>query len=82
MKRLDFQSLPELRPRHCVLAGASGTHSVCVRNIHQNVKLMIHGVKLGEFSTPDGTSFSYQDCIAKAICNPPLPTCYIGTCNQ
>ena len=36
----------ELRPPHCALAGASGTHSVCVCTIHKNVKLMFLGAKL------------------------------------
>ena len=29
----------ELRRKHCVLAGTSGTHSVCVCTMYQNVKL-------------------------------------------
>ena len=51
-KKVGFSKCAELRPRHCVLAGASGTQSVCVCTIHQNVKLMIHGVKLGELAHP------------------------------
>ena len=40
-----FSKFAELRPKECVLAGASGTHTVCVCIIHQNVKLMIEGQK-------------------------------------
>ena len=36
----------ELRPKDCVLAGATGTHSVCVCIMHQNVKLMMAGGQL------------------------------------
>lgn len=32
--KIGFSKFAELRPRYCVLAGASGTHSVCVCTIH------------------------------------------------
>jgi hypothetical protein len=38
----------ELRPRHASLAGAAGTHSVCVCVQHQNIKLMADAIKLNE----------------------------------
>ena len=44
MEKIGFSKFSELRPQHCVLAGASGTHAVCVCTIHQNVKLMMIGV--------------------------------------
>ena len=28
--KIGFSKFSELRPKHCVLAGASGTHTVCV----------------------------------------------------
>ena len=43
--KVGFSKFAELRPKECVLAGASGTHTVCVCIIHQNVKLMIEGQK-------------------------------------
>ena len=43
--KVGFSKFAELRPKECVLAGASGTHTVCVCIIHQNVKLMIKGQK-------------------------------------
>ena len=45
-KFVGFSKFADLRPKHCVLAGASGTHAVCVCTIHQNVKLMIVGGKI------------------------------------
>ena len=33
-EKVGFSKFAELRPKHCVLAGASGTHSVCVCTIH------------------------------------------------
>ena len=35
-----------LRPKHCIFAGSSGTHTVCVCVHHENVKLMNEGVQL------------------------------------
>ena len=35
-----FFKFCSLRPKVCVIAKASGTHSVCVCLIHQNVKLL------------------------------------------
>ena len=28
-RKIGFSKFAELRPKHCILAGASGTHSVC-----------------------------------------------------
>ena len=72
----------KFRPQHCVLAEASGTQSVCVCTIHQNVKLMLHGVKLQELTTEEDIPLSnYHYCIAQMICNPSIPECYFGECN-
>lgn len=40
---VGFSSFAALRPEYCILAGASGTHTVRVCSIHQNFKLMILG---------------------------------------
>lgn len=44
-KTIGFSTFASMRPKHCVLAGASGTHTVCVCSMHQNVKLMMLGLK-------------------------------------
>ena len=38
---VGFSSFCSLKPKRCVLAGASGTHAVCVCTIHQNTTLLI-----------------------------------------
>lgn len=43
--KVGFSKFAELRPVQCILAGASGTHTVCVCVIHQNIKLMIEGTQ-------------------------------------
>lgn len=44
--RIGFTKFRNLRPKWCVLAGSSGTHSVCVCTIHQNVTLLLHACSL------------------------------------
>ena len=81
--KVGFSKFAKLCPPYCVLAGASGTHSVCVCTIHQNVKLLFESIKLYDLETTDGLSVqSYQHCIAQAVCNPPMPSCYLGICEQ
>ena len=71
---IGFYKFAELRPKHCVLAGASGTHSVCVCTIHQNVKLMKVGGKIAEMTAHEDIPFkTYSDCLSHIICNPPRP---------
>lgn len=41
--QVGFSTFASIRPQHCVLAAASGTHSVCVCPMHQNLKLMVRG---------------------------------------
>ena len=78
-QHIGFSKFAELRPKHCVLAGASGTHSVCICTIHQNVKLMLLGAHLHELNPSLPT---YHHYLAKIICNPPPPRpgCYFGDC--
>lgn len=42
--KIGFSKFCELRPKHCVLPGANGTHSICVCAIHENVSKTIIGV--------------------------------------
>ena len=59
--------------QNTVLVGASGTHSVCVCTFHQNVNLMMLGIQHSDIPT-------YHHCLAKIICNPAQPNCYLGEC--
>lgn len=43
---VGFSKFAELRPRHWVLAGTSGTHVVCVCTYHQNCKLMLETINI------------------------------------
>jgi hypothetical protein len=43
---IGFSKLTEICPKHCIPAGARGTHTVCVCVIHQNIILMVQGAHL------------------------------------
>ena len=68
---IGFFKFASLRPKHCILVGASGTHTVCMCTYHQNVKLMIHAA---------GLDTSYKHIIAQAVCNPSQPKCFLDKC--
>ena len=79
---IGFSKFAELRPKHCVLAGVSGTHAVCIFTIHQNVNLMMQDAKIGELTASDYVPLAmYQHCLARIICNPPQPICYLNRCD-
>ena len=62
---VGFSKFAELHPKQCVLAGASGTHSVCVCTIHQNVKLMMNGGKIPGITANDNNPLkTYDHCFA------------------
>ena len=42
--KIGFSKFCSLRPKWCVLAGAAGTHSVCVCTYHQNTKLLVSAI--------------------------------------
>ena len=80
-KTLGFSKFAEIRPKHCILAGASGTHTVCVCTIHQNVKLMMNGGNIAALTALEDTPLqTYEHCLAYITCNPPQPACYLNQC--
>ncbi|CAH0556525.1 unnamed protein product [Brassicogethes aeneus] len=83
-EKIGFSKFASLRPAECVLAGASGTHVVCVCLIHENFKLLFHGAKLDKLKLRDDSQplSSYQDCMKMVICQEPTENCYFGTCTH
>ena len=69
---IGFCKFAELWPKHCALAGASGTHAVCVCTIHQIVKLMMMGGHIPDITAHDEVPVkTYHHCLAHIICNSP-----------
>jgi len=82
MEKIGFSKFADLRPKHCVLAGASGTHAVCVCTIHQSIKLMMIGGRISEISAEDEVPLKeYGHYLARIICNSPQSDCYFQACN-
>ncbi|KAK3911628.1 ARL14 effector protein [Frankliniella fusca] len=75
--QVKFVKFASLRPKHCVLAGGSGTHSVCVCKYHQNFKLLLEGANFKKYDQELNT---YYDFLGACICNPPRAECYIESC--
>jgi hypothetical protein len=73
-----------LRPRNCIMAGASGTYSVCVCTIHQNVKLMMEVFKISELTRSSEHHPFFHEC---GECPGPTDlenriSCFIKSLNQ
>jgi hypothetical protein len=81
---VSFSKFAELRPKECVLAGASGTHTVCVCLVHQNVKLMILGARLSPLNLVDNSEplLSYKDYLSAMMCFPATEACHLNECKN
>ena len=89
--KVEYPSFPiglskfaELRPKWCVLAGSSGTHSVCVCTIHQNFKAMIDAADLPKLTKNKEIKFNdYKYCIVMVVtCRNPKEACYLRECKK
>ena len=81
--KCSFTKFASLRPKYCVLAGASGTHSVCVCTIHENSKLLVEGSNMKSLTAHTNNPLkSYHDCLKIMICVEPTDNCYFGKCSK
>ena len=71
---IGFSTFCSLRPKHCVLAGGDGTHSVCVCTYHQNPKLQLNAI--GE------KDVSLEDVMSKAVCDINSENCMMRKCKN
>ena len=79
--KIGFAKFAMLRPKECVLAGASGTHSVCVCTVHNNVKLMMSNAMMETMTAAEAVPLKhYGHALAMTMCNPALPSCHLGEC--
>jgi hypothetical protein len=72
LKTVGFSTFAALRPKWCVLAGASGTHSVCVCVLHQNPKLKCDAAKIKDI----------RDLIALCVCDTGNYDCMAHFCEN
>ncbi|XP_015127114.1 uncharacterized protein LOC107048461 [Diachasma alloeum] len=80
---IGFSAFASLRPKYCVLAGGSGTHTVCVCPIHQNVKLMMIGANFKRLTASSAHPLEhYSECLKLMTCRNPSPQCNLGECTN
>lgn len=80
---ISFSKFAKLRPRNCILAGASGTYSVCVCTIHQNCKLMLDAINISQLMRHSEYSIhDYKDCINLLMCKNPSIACHFNECSE
>ena len=72
-EKVGFSSFANLKPKWCILAGAAGTHNICVCIHHQNPKL-----KLAALPIPN---LSYKSLIELCVCDVNSQNCMFHTCN-
>ncbi|KAJ8676819.1 hypothetical protein QAD02_012606 [Eretmocerus hayati] len=63
-KKIGITKFTQLRPKHCVIAGSSGTHVVSVCVHHENVELMLDSINIGItkiFHVTDGASQHFKN---------------------
>ena len=87
--KIGFSKFASLRPKNVILPDGSGTHSLCVCAIHQNVKLMLDGSRISthpRFKELVGDDFfgnlTYNHLLARLLCNPAQPDCFFGRCES
>jgi hypothetical protein len=71
--KIGFSKFCEIRPKWCLTVGASGTHSVCVCTIHQNVKLLLAAIP--KFDS------DYKELLELVVCDPSSRSCNLHLCD-
>ena len=72
--QISYSKFSSLRPKWCILPGASGTHSVCVCMYHQNTKLLVDALNNNELT--------YKELIAKMVCSVEHKACMLRQCDS
>ena len=67
-----FSTLCQLKPKWCVTVGRSGSHSVCVCNYHQIIKLML---------TVTDSFLHYIDFVKMSACDTNSRDCMTAKCD-
>lgn len=77
--KIGFSRFASLRPKYCILAGAPGTHNVCVCTICENAKLMLKSIQDLKYKSDDEME-NLNYFVKKMVCNDPSPNCYLNKC--
>ena len=71
--KIGFSTFAELRPKWCVPVSSTGMHSVCVCEIHQNVKLLVCAIP---------GQCTYKELMGKVVCNIDNRNCMLHLCDN
>ena len=71
-KKIGFTKFCTVCPKWCVIAGSSGTHSVCVHTTHQNTILLVDALNW---------EVTYKDLVNKVVCDSSNCECMIHCCS-
>lgn len=81
--KIGFSRFATLRPPFCVLAGQSGTHTVCVCTLHHNVKLKLDACRIGQLTSDCIIPLNdYKDCLKFIVCKDPTIGCFSNKCKE
>ena len=72
--KVGFSTFAALRPKQCVLAGSSGTHTVCICTYHQNPALIISALDL--------PGLTVTDLLDHAVCDVANRDCMMQACDD
>lgn len=80
---VGFSTFAKLRPKHCIFAGARGTHCMCVCTIHENCKLMLEPIRMEKLTRESEMPMKdNKDCLKQLMCQKPTPACYLDDCDR
>ena len=71
--KIGFSKFCTLHPKLFVIAGSSGTHSVCVCTTHQNTILLVDALNW---------EVMYKDLVSKVVCDPSSHECMMHCCTN
>lgn len=80
--KISLSKFKSLRPRQCVYAGQSGTHSVCVCKLHQNVDLKIFAAQKALRKKGFVLDEKAEDFLSSCVCVNTSPQCYLLQCQN
>jgi predicted transport protein len=72
--KIGLSKFCELQPRHVIIAGPAGTHSVSVRVQHQYIKIMVDAIKLNKLTKDkllEKNVSTLKNLLALMSCSPP-----------
>ena len=71
--KIGLSKFAELRLKWCRTVGQSGSHNVCVRKYHQNVKLILSAVN---------PTLRYQVWLEMCVCDMTIKDCMLNKCEN